>query len=456
MKRSPIALILALVLCVFAFASCGKGGEKTGTTAATTAHVHVQADDKTIDVPARCTAPGSQSYHCKICGAIIPETVEPIAAREHTPADTCTTDLPATCAAPGSKSIHCVECGQSIPSTVEVIPIDETVHAVETWSATPTLLNPSVHATGECTVCRKTVEKDLAFAPDVYNSKEASTAFSVCKNAAEIRGDKHFHPTTDDADGNDLWFEYSFLWNPSFANWTGLAEMEVAGLWNDDNAYAMHRPLFYCYMRDGVKDYCPYAGHFDYTTQMPGIGKDCVLDPGNGQPIYKGRVNGVVTEASSPALGEYGWHRIGVHFHQEVAGYDEAKGGVVYAGQHELYVDGVKVWVITTNMQGRWEDGAWNTNSDKDLKSRNSLLWTAEFDGENWTYTENDVLVKIYTDTSIRSTANPVYIAIDDPIWTCGDGFALNVEPVDTPTETTITLAEGVTVPGTVYFKLAD
>ena len=129
---------------------------------------------------------------------------------------------------------------------------------------------------------------------------------------------------------------------------------------------------------------------------------------------------------------------------------------MVYAGYHELFIDGVKVWVIVSNMQGNWKDGAWNTNSNKDLKSRDSLLWTATYDGENWTYAENNVLVKVYMDASIRSTANPVYVVIDDLIWTCGDGFVLNVEPVTDPVETTVTLAEGVEVPGTIYFKLAD
>ncbi|MBR4769744.1 MAG: hypothetical protein IK090_02310 [Clostridia bacterium] len=464
MKKVALALILCLVLTVFAFASCGKG-EKTDTTAdptspatpaatdpapgTTTAHVHIPADDYSIDEKPTCAWPGSQSRHCTVCDEIIPETVEEIPALPHTPEGEFTV-TPATCIEKGLKYKICAVCGETIESTVEELPIDSNAHNVEEWSATPTVLNPTVRATGECTLCHATLEEDRTFVPDVYNSKTATSAFAVSKSAEVIRGDKHFHPTDEDIDGNDLWFEYSFLWNPSFANWTGLAEMEIAGLWNASNTYAMHRPLFYCYLRDGVKDYCPYAGHFDYTTQMPGIGKECILDPGNGQPIYQGTAN------SSPALGEYGWHRLGVHFHQEVAEYNETKGGVVYAGYHELFIDGLKVWVIVSNMQGNWKDGAWNTNSNKDLKSRDSLLWTATYDGGNWTYAENNVLVKVYMDASIRSTANPVYVVIDDLIWTCGDGFALNVEPVTDPVETTVTLAEGIEVPGTIYFKLAD
>ena len=467
MKKIPFALVPVLVLCVLAFASCG-AKETASTTVAsttaaytaaegTTAHVHTPAAEYTVDEEATCAGAGSKSYHCTVCGEIIEDTVVVIDPLPHTPDPTVTIMQEATCVATGLKGYYCLVCGETIDETVEVIPVDPNAHKVAEWSATPTLLNQTVHATGECTVCRQTVEADRTFAPAVYNSKEAASAFSVAKSSGEIRGSKHFYPTEDDLDGNDLWFEYSFLWNPTYANWSGLAELEVAGLWDAaKNSYSFHRPLFYCYMRDNVKSYCPYAGHFDYTTQMPGIGKDCILDPGNGQPIYTGALNGIATEESSPAFGEYGWHRVGVHYHQEVAEYSAEKGGVVYAGYHELFIDGVKVWVITTNMQGNWNNGTWNTNSNKDLKSRDSLLWTAEYDGANWTYTENDVLVKMYMDASLRSGSEPVYVVIDDPIWTCGDGFALNVEPIENPTETTVTLAEGVVVPGTIYFKVAD
>ena len=82
MKKVALALILCLVLTVFAFASCGKG-EKTDTTAdptspatpaatdpapgTTTAHVHIPADDYSIDEKPTCAWPGSQSRHCTVC-----------------------------------------------------------------------------------------------------------------------------------------------------------------------------------------------------------------------------------------------------------------------------------------------------------------------------------------------------------------------------------------------------
>ena len=448
MKKTTLALILCFVLVVFAFASCAKKDKNETTT----------ADPGTT--PATTVVPTEPE-------ATEPEATEPEATEHvHTPEDDFEVLSEATCSDPGLKVRYCLECGQEIER--EVIPVNPNAHNVENWTGVePTLLSQSGYRDGTCTRCNQQLHEDLVWAPTVYNSSSPSGPyynsgkFLVSKSTEDIRGDNHFCPTEEDPDGNDLWFEYSFLWNESLLNRNGLAEMEVAGLWNaDSNTHAMHGPLFYLYTRDGASTDCPFGGHFDYSTYMPGLSPawSCAVDPGNGLPIYQAGWASPITEDDSPAIGEYGWHRLGVHFHQEVAEYNEEKGGVVYSGYHELYVDGVKVWVLTTNMQGRWSNSkkSWNTNDNKDLKSRNSLLWTAEYDGENWTYTENNVLVKLYTDSSINSAVEPMYVVVDDPQWTCGDGFKLNVEPVAEPEEATITLAEGVEVSGKVWFKIAD
>jgi len=471
MKKLTLALatVLCLAIVVFAFASCGKSGKTDATTAANTtvastteaategetAHVHTPASEYTIDKEATCVAPGSKSYHCTECGEIIPESVTVVEKLQHTPESNVTVIEKATCNSTGLQAYYCDVCGEIIESTSEIIPIDPTAHKVETWSAKPTLLNPSVHAVGECTICHNTLEEDHDFVPNVVDSKNASSTFTISKTSEEIRGDKHFHPTEEDLDGNDLWLEYSFLWNETFANWTGLSEMEVAGIWSSSDSYAQHKAFYYFYATDNPGKDCPFGGHFDYSAYMPGMSWECAVDPGNGQPRYKAGWASPITEADSPAIGEYGWHRFGVHFHQEVEEYNETKGGVVYSGYHELYIDGVKVWKILTNMQGNWKNNKWN-DADKSMKGTNSMLWTAEYDGENWTYAEGNVSIKIYLSSSFHGSPESVYLVIDDPIWTCGDGFALNVVPDANPTETTITLAEGVEVPGTIHFKLAD
>ena len=378
--KKTLALILMLVMVAFAFASCGKKAADATTANQATAPATTASGDSTKASETTGTATQPEATEPE---ATEPEVTEP--PHEHTPdAEWTVIDEP-TCSKPGKKVLYCEECDDEIDE--EEIPVDPDAHNVENWvGVEPTLLLQSGYRDGTCTICNQPIHEDLVWAPKVFNSQSpngeyySNGTFMVTKSAAEARGDdKHYYPTEEDFDGNDLWFEYTFLWNPSFANWIGLAEMEVAGLWNAEaNEYAKHRPLYYCMMRNDVVDYCPYAGHFDYTTQFPGVGVDCFLDPGNGQPIYPADFVSPVTEESSPSFGEYGWHRVGVHYHQEIEEYDEAKGGVVYAGYHELYLDGVKIWVTKTNMQGKWSSSkqSWNTITTPRTTFWSGSVWT--------------------------------------------------------------------------------
>lgn len=298
-----------------------------------------------------------------------------------------------------------------------------------------------------------TYDKTVAGESNVFDSKSPSGSyysegtFIVSKSASQIRGNKHFYPTTAEPNGNDVWFEYSFLWNPTFENWTGLAEMEVASIWQGDGVYNHHRALYYNYMRDNVKSYCPFGGHFDYTTELPNVGSACFINPGNGQPIYLGDFANPITEADSPSFGEYGWHRIGVHFHQEAAA---SGGNVVYTGIHELYLDGVKVWVTRTNMQG---------NNGKSLKDKGVLLWTARTTAASGYeqgpgglyYKENNVYIKLFMDYSLTSAPKSVFVAVADVHWTCGNGFVRQVSPVSNPIERKITLG-GTTCSAKIWY----
>ena len=112
-------------------------------------HIHVYADNYTVDVPASCTATGEKSRHCtyKGCTKTIDSMVIPAAGHKfggwkvrtpakceetgvdyrvcsvctheetrttdklgHSYATTWTVDTPANCTTPGSKSHHCTRC----------------------------------------------------------------------------------------------------------------------------------------------------------------------------------------------------------------------------------------------------------------------------------------------------------------------------------------------------------
>ena len=361
-----------------------------------------------------------------------------------------------------------------------------------------------------CSVCGAANKVVVPYELSVYNSKSPSgyayadgDYFFISKSVADIKGDKTFHPTATDADGNDLWFEYSFLWNDTLSNWDqSRSEMMIAGFRNAENKY---RDFYYLYTKDGQSGDCPYKGHIDYSTYMGGYADadayQCAYDltsEGNtffGDPVgqyYAGWAYchpGGVTRASSPyvydaeSMTTGGWHRLGVRFHQ-AAEVDNDKGGVVYTGYTELYIDGVKVWKVETDMQGYWNGSQWkelkgygsDSTKKADLKWNDLLLWYAktelapEDNADEWTlvnglyYKDNDTMrVQARLDNVAKST-EAVYVAVDDVIWTCGDGFVRNVEQVVTPAAATITLddkgtadtADDVTASGAIFFQFAD
>ena len=102
-----LALILCLVLCVFAFASCGKKKTADATTAKTTA----------APTQPESTEPESTE----------PEETEP--AHVHTPEQEWIVESDPTCVTPGQKVLYCEECGREIDR--QEIPVDPGALTVE-------------------------------------------------------------------------------------------------------------------------------------------------------------------------------------------------------------------------------------------------------------------------------------------------------------------------------------
>ena len=374
------------------------------------------------------------------------------AGHTHTPGSAFTVVEKRTCSCPGILVRYCTVCGAFVPETITETPVSEKSHNVKSWTVTvePTLTSDGQRH-GTCADCGAVVEE--SFGVPVYDSKDLSGPYAdggsivVSKTVSEIRGGKHFYPTPSDPDGNDLWFEYTFLWSDSFKNYDAFgSEMKAAAFRGANDGY---RDFYYLYANDKEGRDCPFAGHFDYSTYLTGCSPDwaCAVDPGNGQPIYKAGWDSPVTRNSSPYLYDAqsqtkgGWHRIGFRFHQEAA---IKNGAVEYTGYSELYIDGRKVWKVKTNMQG---------NAEKSLKENGLLLYTAEISNGSLVYTDNDaVRVQMRVDNVAKSTKN-VYISIYDPIWTCGDGFVRRVSPVANPAAgKSVTLPNGSTTSGAVFY----
>lgn len=452
-------------------------------------HTPPAEGDYTVDSPASCTKTGSKSYHCTVCHEIIEGTDVVIPVLDHDWATDYTVDQDATCSAPGSKSIHCKACNAVKDGSATPIPSDPDKHVVEwTTEVIPTLLTQEGgYRDGECSLCHTPVHEDLTWQPAVFCSADPkgdyydseSGSFAVAKTIKDIRGEKHFFPTDSEPYGNDLWFEYSLLWTESLAN-TAEARMTVAAFKGCE--------LFGFYTRDDAARK-EYGGHFDMNktfvygskgmdgpdwTSYRETASDSVLDPGLGQPIYKGSMDSTVTEDSYPAIGQYGWHRIGFRFHAEAVASTEEnpnqaaeKDGLkaYYTGFSELYIDGVRVWKVETSLRGYWTGSKWSGQSYALIPNRASTFFangkgttTGEFEGaieyEGVQYVDLDAVTVNMTIPNVAGATDDFYVVIDDPQWTCGEGFVREVEPVASPVAKNITLAEGVEVPGTVFFQL--
>lgn len=285
--------------------------------------------------------------------------------------------------------------------------------------------------TKDVTVCEAlTYDKTVAGEAQIYNSKEHggpyaeglySFVLGLDKTYQAIRGNSHFYPSSYavGAQGNDLLFEYSFLWNPTLRN-NGNPEIKVQTLRINANA---HKEPFYLYTDDGASQWCPYFGAFDYSSEYPHSAASVLYGGAGGYSPTPHPTNGY------PYIGEYGWHRIGVRMHQEVASVSGST--VTYGGYFELYVDGVRVWKI-------------NADYNNVLKSKNLLLFTATAsNGQITGYSDNTngVRVQMRLD-SVAQSAGAVFVAVADAHWTCGQNFVRRVSPVGNPKDRELILGE--------------
>lgn len=281
----------------------------------------------------------------------------------------------------------------------------------------------------DITVCEAlTYDKTVAGESQIYNSKEhggpyaeGSLAFvlGLSKTYQAIQGSNHFYPSSYavGAQGNDLLFEYSFLWNPTLYNDYN-PEIKVTTLRINDT----NRVNLYCvYTEDNYSTYCPYVGAFDYFSEYPNSAA-CVQYGPNG-----GYSSSPHPQNAYPYIGNFGWHRLGVRMHQEVA--SVSGSNVTYSGYSELYVDGVRVWKIALAVNGV-------------LKNKNLLLFTATAsNGQITGYSDNtnSVRVQMRLD-SVTPSEEAVFVAVADAHWTCGHDFVRRVSPVTNPKDREVAL----------------
>ena len=439
-KTRIIALLLCLVMCVFAFASCGKKSNTASTTAnGTTPASTAGATDATT---AGTTA--------------APATTVP---HEHTPEDHPTIDLKPTCSTTGEQSIYCAECGMKIEGTTESIPIDPEAHKVDEWvTVEPTLLAPNGTKTGTCVLCSQPIVENLEWKPYVLNSKMTADeradfntengvdwldhhdlpgGIYIKKQINQIKdSDVHYYTTEENPLGNDLLVEVSYLWNDTMkTGYTG----EPLTFANGDGF-----DVFHVKSKLDAKDnrkindvLCKY----EYVYPTPSaIAENSAL--------------------KTPALGDFGWHRLGFRVHQDV---EIAEGAVKYTYVASAYVDGTLVLAFDlTDWVVRYFTG-----------TVTGLLYTAAIDPEDDTklicYDLGENPASTYTNSygmfiveEFFNTENTAYMVLADMSVTCGQDFVQKVEPNATPEDATFTLddkgtaddlTDDVTCPAKIWYK---
>lgn len=422
--KKTIALLLCLVMCVFAFASCDKKNNNASTTASTTSKPASTAEPS--------TAPGSSEPTS--------EEVTTLPPHVHTRDDDYSVIEEATCSKKGSRAILCTECGEPIKETIEEIDINPNAHKVDDYvTVEATVLGPGSR-TGTCTLCGQPVEEVLEFKPKVVKTA-ASGSFDIKKPLLTVLDGEHFYPTDLNLNGMDLYFEIDVLWNETITNNypdnNGI-RFQLANSSNDTNN---RDNLFLLAPKNdkwGSSD-AKAPGGFDYGWAATHA---IVYGPMG--------VNGTGTNAENfPNIGAYGWHRIGVQFHQEA----EISGqGVAYSALSTLYVDGEKVWQISyTGDFSKWID-------------RGLLLFTATNEEGVLSYADPAPEQYFHLNAWDISGTDGLYIVFGDVSCKVVEpDFAPEVEKVETPEEATFVLdnngteedtTDDVTCPAAIYFQL--
>ena len=398
---------------------CGAIIDETITPVEPTGDAHVPAAEYTVDTPATCTTLGSRSKHCTLCGAIIPETVESIAMVAHTPAAEYTIDVAPTCVATGSESKHCTVCNASVVETARVVAIDPDAHNVASWTTTvqPTLLADGTKS-GECTLCHDTIYGTVPYAgPTILQSSDKTKGtWDVRPTFQSLRGEDHFYPAASNGyEGNDLLIEFSILWNDTMETVYGAGSTFDIGV-NDGSDIA------------NIDLQSATSGNFSAKER-------------EGTTYIYPTPAAIAEDASvkHPSIGADGWHRVGVRVHQEAAKVDAS---VQYTYIITIYLDGEMIL--------KYDSSAWATVTP------GALLFTATIENDQLVYHDNDISAAKANTTIVNYyKGSNNYLVLADQSMTCGHNFVQNVEAVAAPPAASIELG-GNNYPAAIYYRFAD
>ncbi len=269
------------------------------------------------------------------------------------------------------------------------------------------------------------------------------------------KGAECFHPTNDNPTGNDLLIEYSVLWNNSIANFNKSTTKSVKSYLCDAGDHTKQAPLAYWSPLDGIEgNDCQYAGGFEWCGSfVTPISDGEVTTPAgmvSADGDYADYPNVTGADQNNP---EYGWHRIGLRYHEEVTNADALKTDLtpgatpaVYALTMTIYVDGVAIAKLGAS--------DCTTGSDRDCK-----LYTAQSDGAGGiVYTDigSDVDLCIFEIAGQNAGSKTAVFVVAEPYASCGKNFVQTVERVDSPTSFYYRDGGNTGRLASTYYRVAD
>ena len=376
----------------------------------------------------------------------------------HTPAADYTVVTAATCSTPGLQTKYCSVCGDYLPETVAAIPVDPDAHDAD-WNV---VRQPSVvdqadgSRNGTCVYCGKYVEQTTAFSPTVLVLTDKSLgkyAYDEIPILASAKG-QHFYPTASDPAGNDLYIEYSVFFNRTMLNLeTDNKDPYITARINTES-------IVYWSPTSDISDaWCKYAGGFEATGDnftVP-VSDSEVKTPakmvaeGGGYADYPN-----IGGSDSGVVQKYGWHRIGIRIHEEVANAatlkkdtTAGKTRATYVVTETVYFDGVPAYKLKT------------ATTKTGMKTSADLLYTAASDGKGGiVYTDIDperFVVPFLMNSTTAKSGKTAYVAIADVFVSCGKDFVQKVEKLATPTSSTLVVpATGMRLSAPVYYRFKN
>lgn len=298
------------------------------------------------------------------------------AAHEHVWDGNYTITKPATLLENGWKSDHCSICGAG--------------HAVV---STPSETTPVV------------INGNDASAPTGWG--DGTNFYASRKSLQDIAKEEgHFYPTQSNPQGNDLLVEFSILWNSTLSAW-GNKNMRLG---NFSGAAGGDQATSWLYVNNG-------------SIELSNGGT-------NANEIYN----------SGAGVSGYGWHRIGIRYHQDAA---NNGGSVAYTLTYTLYIDGVRVYEVRAG--------------DDRYVVQGYRLFDAEVVNDALVYHDNqDAKYKfdwLYLQSFFGQGSNR-YLVLADLMTSAGHDFMQQVEPAPSPVHSPINL--GTYDEELMYYKLAD